>query len=195
MCLQWLSWLRYHNQSDFIRYFERFCMFSQGVSWGWNHDSRGGGGWGVERKKIPGSLSLVMTPCNTPLIFTLLSDQSADLFTESGPDSGREFAGSAHRWRTTCDGKHNLWNSWRRARHVMPREAAAFDTSQPTDLILSSPLPARSDVTARGIEYGKRSRAGRKTWWKAAATALTGYTLSLVRTRNKRRLRAKSTQK
>ena len=25
---------RYHNESDFICYFERFCMFSKGVSWG-----------------------------------------------------------------------------------------------------------------------------------------------------------------
>ena len=50
MCLQWLSWLRYHNESDFICYFERFCMFSKGVSWGWNLDSRGV--WGGRTKKI-----------------------------------------------------------------------------------------------------------------------------------------------
>jgi len=60
MCLQWLSWLRYHNESDFICYFERFCMFSKGVSWGWNLDSRGFGG--SNEINFPGSLSLAMTP-------------------------------------------------------------------------------------------------------------------------------------
>ena len=75
MCLQWLSWLRYHNESDFICYFGRFCMFSKGVSWGWNLDSRGG--WGVERKKIfQARYRSPWPPYKTPLIFTLFSSKT-----------------------------------------------------------------------------------------------------------------------
>jgi len=71
MCLQWLSWLRYHNESDFMCYFERFCMFSKGVSWGWKI-LISGGGLGVERKKFPRlAIARHDPPCNTPLIFTL----------------------------------------------------------------------------------------------------------------------------
>ena len=50
MCLQWLSWLRYHNESDFICYFERFCMFSKG-SVGVEILIPGGGGLGGRTKK------------------------------------------------------------------------------------------------------------------------------------------------
>ena len=46
-------------------------MFSQGVSCGWNLDSRGGG-LGVEQKKFSRLVIARHDPhCNTPLIFTL----------------------------------------------------------------------------------------------------------------------------
>ena len=72
MCLQRLSWLSYHNESDFICYFERYCMFFKGVSWGWNLDSRGGGWGGRTKKNFQARYrSPWPPPCNTPLIFTM----------------------------------------------------------------------------------------------------------------------------
>jgi len=52
-------------------------MFSKGVSWGGVEILIPGGVWGSNKKNFPGSLSLAMTPCNTPLIFTLIQVHSA----------------------------------------------------------------------------------------------------------------------
>jgi len=79
MCLQWLSWLRYHNESDFICYFERFCMFSKGVSWGWNLDFRGFGG-DRTKKIFQARYRSPWPPCNTRLIFTLSTIPRAQSF-------------------------------------------------------------------------------------------------------------------
>ena len=72
MCWQWLSWLRYHNESDFICYFERFSMFSKG-SVGVKILIPGRGFGGSNEKKFS-RLAIARhdpPPCNTPLIFTL----------------------------------------------------------------------------------------------------------------------------